>query len=147
MTPRQRMLVQSTFEMAMPRLSMVSDRFYSRLLKTHPELQPMFKGDLRAQGQMFTRAIANVIHNLEDLPGVEENLRALGSRHLQYGVQREHYELASKVLLSSVRLATGLQFNYEVRKSWEAFYAFVVNCMAPVDNQFQMPETRAVLHQ
>lgn len=147
MTPRQRMLIQSTFEMAMPRLSMVSDRFYTRLLKRKPELLLLFKGDLQSQGRLFTRFITNVIHNLEDSRDVEASLKELGLRHQQYGVEREHYQLASKVFISSVRLATGIHFSYEVHKAWEAFYAFVVDCMAPVNHQSLVPESRSVLHQ
>jgi hemoglobin-like flavoprotein len=130
MTPRQRMLVQSTYELAIPRLNMVSDRFYSRLLKRNPQIKSMFKGDLRVQSQLFTKAITQVIHNLHDQVKVEEMLVDLGARHQQYGVTRNHYELASKVLISSVRQATGIRFTYEIQKAWETFYLYVVDCMS-----------------
>lgn len=146
MTPRQRMLVQSTYEMAMPRLSMVSDRFYTRLLKRHPELQTLFKGDLQHQGKLFTRFITMVVHQLEDSAAVEAMLGEVGRRHLQYGVGREQLELASKILVSSVRLATGLHFTYEIHKAWNAFYDYMVDHMAPTTDTIAL-ETRAALHQ
>ena len=130
MTPRQRMLVQSTYEMAIPRLNMVSDRFYSRLLKRYPHIKNLFKGDLRVQSLLFTKAISQVIQNLHDSAMVEEMLVDLGTRHQQYGLTRGHYELASKVLISSVRQATGIRFTYEIQKAWEAFYLYVVDCMS-----------------
>jgi len=147
MTPRQRMLIQSTYEMAMPRLTMVSDRFYTRLLKRHPHLQQMFKGDLRKQGQLFTKSISLVIDNLDDSEVVETMLRDLGLRHQQYGVTRNHYELASKVLISSVRQATGIRFTYEIQKAWEAFYIYVVDCMAQEEEPVASAPARIVLHQ
>lgn len=147
MTPRQRMLVQSTYEMAMPRLSMVSDRFYTRLLKRYPHLREMFKGDLKQQGQLFTKSITIVIQNLEDANGVETMLRELGERHEQYGVERNHYELASKVLIGSVRQATGIRFTYEIHKAWDAFYRYVIECMAPEEQVQMAAGAQAVLHQ
>jgi nitric oxide dioxygenase len=126
---------------------MVSERFYSRLLKAHPELQPMFRGDIRIQGQQFTRFITSIIHDLEDGPRVTANLKALGLRHRQYGVERRHYELASKIFLSSVRLTAGIQFSYEVRKSWEAFYVCIVDCMAPEKSEATLSDKRIGLHQ
>ena len=130
MTPRQRMLVQSTYEMAIPRLNMVSDRFYTRLLKRYPHLKSMFKGDLKEQSRMFTKMISQVIGNLNDTEKVEQILVELGSRHRQYGVTRTHYELGSKVLISSVRQSTGIRFTYEIQKAWETFYLYIVECMS-----------------
>ena len=130
MTPRQRMLVQSTYEMAIPRLNMISSRFYSRLLKRYPQIKIMFKDDLRVQSQLFTNAITQVIYSLHDMKAVEEMLLDLGERHRGYGVTRAHYELASKVLISSVRQATGIRFTYEIQKAWESFYLFVVDNMS-----------------
>jgi hemoglobin-like flavoprotein len=130
MTPRQRMLVQSTYEMAIPRLNMVSDRFYSRLLKRDPHIRNLFKGDLKVQSQLFTKAISQVIQNLHDSVMVEEMLMDLGTRHRNYGITRTHYELASKVLIAAVRQATGIRFTYEIQKAWETFYLYVVDCMS-----------------
>ena len=124
------MLVQSTYEMAIPRLNMVSERFYSRLLKRNPQIKSMFKGDLRIQSQLFTRAISQVINNLHDLEMVEAMLADLGARHHRYGVTRTHYELASKVLISSVRQATGIRFTYEIQKAWETFYLYIMDRMS-----------------
>lgn len=124
------MLVQSTYEMAIPRLNMVSDRFYSRLLKRYPQIKNLFKGDLKIQSQLFTKAISQVIQNLHDPAMVEQMLVDLGTRHRQYGITRTHYELASKVLISSVRQATGIRFTYEIQKAWETFYLYVMDCMS-----------------
>jgi len=124
------MLVQSTYELAIPRLNMVSDRFYTRLLRRYPHIKNLFKGDLKVQGQMFTNAISQVISNLHDLPAVEVILADLGARHRGYGVTRAHYELASKVLISSIRQATGIRFTYEIQKAWEMFYLYIVECMS-----------------
>lgn len=147
MTPRQRMLVQSTYEMAMPRLSMVSDRFYTRLLKRHPELRSLFKSDLRHLGRLFAQTFTLVVQRLEDSEAVETMLGELGQRHRQYGVEREHYELASKILISSVRLASGISFTYEIRKAWEAFYDYIIECMAPDTSAVASQPSRARLHQ
>jgi len=136
------MLVQSTYEMAIPRLSMVSDRFYTRLLKRHPQIGEMFKGNLKVQSQLFTQAISEVIGNLDDQCKVEEMLTDLGFRHRRYGVTRTHYELASKVLISSVRQATGITFTYEIQKAWETFYLYIVECMSR--NSENVEETESV---
>lgn len=147
MTPRQRMLVQSTYEMAMPRLSMVSDRFYTRLLKRHPELRSLFKSDLKHLGKLFTQTFTLVVQRLEDSAAVEAMLGELGQRHQQYGVERKHYELASKILVSSVRLASGIPFTYEIRKAWEAFYNYMVDCLVPDTDAVPAKAAGVTLHQ
>lgn len=147
MTPRQRMLVQSTYEMAIPRLSMVSDRFYSRLLKRHPELGSLFKSDLKHLGRLFAQTFTLIVQRLEDSAAVESMLGELGMRHQQYGVQRKHYELASKILISSVRLASGISFTYEIRKAWEAFYDYLVECLAPETSVVALQPVKAIVHQ
>jgi len=147
MTPRQRMLIQSTYEMAMPRLNMVSNRFYARLLKAQPELNKLFKGDLQKQGQLFSFFITHVIQNLGQSEDVEKMLSELGVRHKQYGVHRVHYELASKILISSVRLASGINHSYEIHKAWEAFYAYLVLHMDSGQSAEIPAERLGILHQ
>lgn len=137
------MLVQSTYEMAVPRLSMVSDRFYSRLLKRNPQIEEMFKGDLKVQNQLFAQAINEVIRNLNDPCKVEAMLMDLGARHRRYGVTRAHYELASKVLISSIRQATGITFTYEIQKAWETFYLYLVEFMSRSSEVVEKPESIA----
>jgi len=141
------MLVQSTYEMAIPRLNMVSDRFYSRLLQRYPQIKNLFKGDLKVQSLLFTKAISQVIQNLHDSTMVEEMLVDLGARHRQYGITRAHYELASKVLISSVRQATGIRFNYEIQKAWETFYLYVVDCMSRQEDAEEQAVAKVALQQ
>ena len=46
MTPRQKLIVQSTFERAQPNLAAVGRRLYQKLLERHPGMRKLFASDM-----------------------------------------------------------------------------------------------------
>ncbi len=54
----------------------------------------------------------------EPLPAV----RALGKRHIGYGVTSEHYESVGAALLWTLQTGVGAAFTPDVQEAWTAVY-------------------------
>jgi hemoglobin-like flavoprotein len=56
-------------------------------------------------------------------------VRALGARHLGYGVTEEHYALFEDALHWALSEALGPEYTPEVEAAWRALYARLANTM------------------
>jgi hemoglobin-like flavoprotein len=61
----------------------------------------------------------------ELLPAV----RALGKRHVGYGVIDEHYQLVGAALLWTLETGLGAAFTPEVKDAWTAVYTVLATTM------------------
>lgn len=98
-TPQQVQLVKQNFEQLAPIADQAAELFYRRLFKIAPQVRPLFKGDIKAQGRKLMSTIAFAVSRLQDLPELVPTVRDLGRRHAAYGVKDEHYDVVADVLL------------------------------------------------
>jgi hemoglobin-like flavoprotein len=115
-------MVQDTFSKIGPRAESVASLFYARLFEIDPSLRPMFKTDIRAQGQKLIQMLAVAIHALNNLDSIVPAVQALGRRHVAYGVKPEHYTTVGEALLWTLAEGLGDEFTDEVREAWTAAY-------------------------
>lgn len=66
------------------------DEFYKRLFEFAPEVQPMFKREMGPQAKKFSDMLAWGIAHLEHPDELCSEMRALGARHRDYGVEIDH---------------------------------------------------------
>ena len=59
-------------------------------------------------------------------------LKELGRRHLNYGVQNEHYDTVGAALLWTLEQGLGDAFTGEVKEAWTAAYALMSGVMKEV---------------
>jgi hemoglobin-like flavoprotein len=78
MTPDQVHLVKSTWQQVLPIQAAAADLFYGRLFEIAPEVRPMFKRDIHAQGAMLMSTLNTVVRSLHDLNAVLPGPPALG---------------------------------------------------------------------
>lgn len=98
-TPQQVQLVKQSFEQLAPIADQAAELFYRRLFKIAPQVRPLFKGDIKAQGRKLMSTIAFAVSRLQDLPELVPTVRDLGRRHAGFGVKDEHYDVVADVLL------------------------------------------------
>ena len=91
MTPAHIADVQQSFAQLRPQADTVAARFYQRLLTLDPSVRPLFPDDLTAQGRKLMDMLGLVVHGLPRVDTLLPAVQALGRRHVQYGVQPEHY--------------------------------------------------------
>ena len=129
MTPQQAILVQSTFASLASRTEDVAALFYERLFELDPELQALFKSDLKEQGRKLMRMLDVAVDALcrfyEVVPAVKE----LGRRHLGYGVTDGDYDTVGAALLWTLEQGLGDSFTPDVKNAWAAAYGVLAGTM------------------
>ncbi len=127
MTPDQISLVQKSFE-CVP-TDAAAELFYGRLFELDPSLRPLFKGDMKAQGEKLMDMIAVAVDGLNDLDAIVPAVQDLGIRHVDYGVTRDHYDTVGAALLWTLEKGLGEQFTDDVRKAWTDTYTLLSTTM------------------
>ncbi len=129
MTPDQIELVQKTFADIKPIAATAAELFYNRLFTIDPKLRPLFKGDIRQQGQMLMSMLGVAVNGLNKLETLAPAVRQLGARHVGYGVRDEHYATVGAALLWTLAEGLGDAFTPAVREAWVNAYALLANVM------------------
>ena len=93
-------------------------RFYALLFTQHSELRQLFPADVAILAEHFTAMLELVIAHLGHVTAVDTQLRDLGARHLRYGAQPHHYEIARDVLVTTLKEASGSDWNEELSGDW-----------------------------
>jgi hemoglobin-like flavoprotein len=129
MTPAQIELVKQSWQQVLPIQGAAADLFYSRLFELAPEVRPMFKRDIHAQGAMLMAMLAMVVEHLDRLQVLLPTAEALARRHAGYGVRAGHYAVVGTALLWTLEQGLGLGFTPAVREAWAAAYGALADAM------------------
>jgi hemoglobin-like flavoprotein len=129
MTPEDTALVRASWAKLIAVSEQTAALFYERLFQRHPELRPLFKGELDEQGQKLMRMIDRAIDALDDPEPLDRVIKMMGARHNGYGVQDEDYEKLGEVLFWALEQGLGDDFTPETRAAWAAVYADLADLM------------------
>jgi hemoglobin-like flavoprotein len=129
MTPEQIALVQSSFERVGPDLPDLATRFYQELFGQNPSLRPLFTTDLALQKVRFAEKLTEIVRAFPRLPELLGHTRALGARHVGYGVRVADYETVRDALLSALAGILGDSFDTPTREAWMTAYNLVAETM------------------
>ena len=119
---RQIELVQTSFESVVPIAGVAADLFYDRLFELDSTLRPMFSSDLVEQKKKLMQMLTVAVRGLTRLDEIVPAVRALGARHVNYGVQDEHYTTVGAALLWTLGQGLGEAFTPDVEAAWTAVY-------------------------
>ena len=129
MTPTEKRLVQTTFAQLVPIADQAAALFYGRLFEIDPSLRPLFKTDLREQGQKLMTMIDVCVSGLDRLDQLVPAIQSLGRRHAGYGVTDAHYETVGGALLWTLARGLGPDFTPEVKAAWASVYTVLATTM------------------
>ena len=129
MTPHQIDLVQASWKQVLPVAETAAQMFYGRLFFLDPSLRPLFRGDLREQGQKVMAMLSFTVNGLARLDELVPTVKALGRRHAAYGVRPEHYYTVGAALLWTLEQGLGAAFTPAVREAWVAAYGVLASTM------------------
>jgi nitric oxide dioxygenase len=129
MTPEQVALTQQSYAAVADRLDELGRRFYEHLFATNPELRPMFTTDLAIQQGKFTDQLTEIISSISRLDTFVDEARALGKRHVDYGVRARHYAPVGTALIAAFADVLGDDFTPDVRDAWQLAYNLVAETM------------------
>jgi hemoglobin-like flavoprotein len=128
-TPRQKLLVQQTFAEVVPIADVAAQLFYARLFELDPTLERLFAGDMEAQGRKLMQMLAVAVRGLDRPDELVPAARALGQRHVGYGVRDEHYATVGSALLWTLEYGLDEAFTPEVRDAWAAVHTVLADTM------------------
>ena len=129
MTPRQKELVQTSWEKVVPISETAASLFYGRLFELDPALQPMFTSDIKEQGRKLMLMITTAVRGLDNLGALVPAVQALGRRHTSYGVKDEHYGTVATALLWTLEQGLGPDFTPETKDAWVVVYTLLADTM------------------
>jgi hemoglobin-like flavoprotein len=129
MTPDQIALVKSSWAKVVPIKADAAALFYGKLFELDPTLKPLFKGDMKLQGEKLMAMIDVAVKGLDDLGALIPAVRALGERHVAYGVKAADYDTVAAALLSTLATGLGASFTPEVKSAWTATYGALAGVM------------------
>lgn len=123
--------LRESFALALERAPELTRRFYAILFTRHPELRPMFGSDgvSRRQEEMLGKALVAVIDHLEDPAWLGGTLRALGAKHVSYGVSEPMYGWVGEALLATLEEVLGAEFTPAVCAAWVSAYGAIASAM------------------
>ncbi len=135
-------LVRSSWQQVLLIRAAAAELFYGRLFEQAPEVRPLFKRDIHAQGAMLMAMLAAVVEHLDHLEAVMPTAEALARRHVVYGVRAEHHPVVGSALLWTLQQGLGAAFTPAVREAWAAAYGALSDAMT----RAAYPAAHAPLH-
>lgn len=118
----QKTLVTNTFALIVDDADAFADQFYDRLFAIQPQYRALFRGDMKSQGTKLMQTVRLAVHSLDRLAEIVPAVKALGARHVMYGVRNEDYATVGQALLETLDQNLGDAFTDEVREAWTAVY-------------------------
>lgn len=128
-------LVEQSFAKVLPIKDVAADLFYGHLFEIAPDVKPMFKGDLIAQGMKLMAALTFVVNGLRNPDAIVPTAQELAVRHVSYGVEKAHYAPVGEALIWTLGQGLGDAFTDEVKDAWLAAYALLSSVM--IDAAYQ----------
>jgi len=129
MTPEQISLVQSSFDRLGPQLPTLATRFYQELFARNPALRSLFTTDMAEQKVRFSRKLTEIVWAMPRLAELLTHTRALGARHVGYGVRVADYRTVGDALLAALAAVLGDSFDTPTREAWILAYNLVAETM------------------
>lgn len=129
MTPEQITLVQSSFERLGPDLPALTALFYQELFQRDPALRPLFTTDMGEQRVKFAQKLTEIVRTIPRLGELLSHTRALGARHVGYGVRAADYQTVGDSLIAALAGVLGEEFDAATREAWVLAFNIVAETM------------------
>lgn len=123
-------LLEESFEKIKPQANEFVDSFYENLFTAAPEAKPLFAHtNMEVQKQKLLASLILVIENLKTPDVINNSLKGLGARHVQYGALPEHYPLVGSALLTTFEQYLKNDWTPEVKNAWIDAYGVIAEIM------------------
>ena len=120
MTSRQKRLIRETFPAIREVVGLLVQLFYGRLFQIAPSVRAMFPNDISVQKRKFSDMLSLLVEGLDNFDQQQPALRALGARHVAYGVVPEHYDTLATAFLWALGQMLRPDFSQDCEGAWAA---------------------------
>ena len=123
-------LLEQSFEQIKPRANEFVASFYENLFTAYPEVKPMFaETNMAEQRKHLLAALVLVIQNLRKPEVLEDALKTLGMKHVNYGTMPKHYPAVGEALLKTFEQYLQQDWTPEVKQAWIDAYGVIMQKM------------------
>lgn len=123
------MLVQSSWAEVEPLSAKLGEAFYKKLFELQPELERLFEGDIRKQGETLMGMISMAVELLDHQDTMQTALGRLGTRHAGYGVRAQHFAPFKQSLMWALERVLGPTFDGDLREAWDEMFELMARLM------------------
>lgn len=128
-TPAQIKLVQDSWKIITPVSQKMGEEFYTHLFKSAPELRALFKSDPKDQAMKLMFMLSYMVHRLDQIPDLQEEIIKLAARHKGYGAEINHYPVIGETLMWSLKNNLGDHWSKETEEAWKQTYKIISGFM------------------
>jgi hemoglobin-like flavoprotein len=114
----------------------LTHHFYEVLFARHPEARQLFfRKSLAEQEQLLTQTITVLVDHIDDRDYLDNVLRPLGIKHIEYGATIERYDWVRDALLATFRHVAGSVWTDELAMAWREAYDRIASIMMQAAEQ------------
>ena len=131
LSPEVIQIVKSTAPALQQHGVAITTRMYERLF-VDPEIKKLFDQAAQESGEQPKRLAAAILafaQNVDKLPVLEAAIERMAERHVETGVQPEHYPAVAEALLPAIRDVLGDVATDEVLDAWGQAYWFLADVL------------------
>lgn len=123
-------LLESSFSQIKAQETKFMTDFYANLFADYPEVKPLFANtSMKKQAKQLFKSLVFIVENLRYPDVLAKSLKDLGTRHIQYGVQPEHYPMVGSTLLKTFSIYLDSGWTPNIEQAWSDAYAVVTELM------------------
>lgn len=125
-------LVQESFKKVLPIADTAVEIFYDKLFIIDPNLKQLFPKNeqlMHAQRNKLRDMLASAVNGLSNLDALVPILQGLGRRHIDYKVEKAHYDSVGLALLQALETGLGDEFTPEIKDAWAEVYGVMASVM------------------
>jgi methyl-accepting chemotaxis protein len=142
---KDKKLIQESFKKVAALGPAVPKLFYERLFELDPSLERLFRGDMDEQGAKLMDMLSSAVLLLDRPEKLVPALEALAKRHLDYGVEDEHYGTVGRALLDTLKKGLGDDFSPPVRSAWTSLYGVISSTMINATSKGLLSQSDSLL--
>ncbi|MFL9831678.1 NO-inducible flavohemoprotein [Flavobacterium sp. ARAG 55.4] len=138
MTQNQKVLIGATVPILRQSGEVLTDYFYERMFRHHPELKSMFNMGNQANGRQKS-ALANAVlayaENIDNPAVLIDVLKGIGSKHTSLNIQPEQYKIVGTHLIASIREVIGEPATDEILEAWTTAFYQLADIMIKIEKE------------
>ena len=100
----------------------IGETFYGKLFTDKPALRRLFPKEMNLQYQKLMDMLNTIVASLDKTNVIDEEIRAMGKRHIGYGVKPEHFKIVGNAFLWTLEQGLGKEYYKEVKGAWIKCY-------------------------
>lgn len=131
--PEQLALVKATAPAVQENSLTITTRFYQRLFENHPETKVFFADTSPGQARRLANALVAYTENIDDLSPITPVVQHIATKHVEAGVEPEHYTVVGEELLGAVVDVLG-ELPADVLDAWAAAYSALANIFIDIES-------------